>query len=116
MGGTIMKIVDIHEIYTVGLEYRVHVTICSLVLKELSGGNIMKKNINFRKLALTFIGFLVVAGLTIGNPITLPVEAAVSIPQVSIVSLDHYPFIEGDKNEFFIASKNYIGKVQYQLF
>jgi hypothetical protein len=116
VGGTIMKIMGIHEIYTVGLEYMVHVTICSHIHKESSGGNIMKKNINFRKLELTFIGFLIVAAVTIGNPITLKVEAAVSIPQVSIVSLDHYPFIEGDKNEFFIASKNYSGKVQYQLF
>ena len=39
-------------------------------------------------------------------------------PQVAIVSLDHTPFLEGDKNEFFIASKNYNygQKVQYQLF
>ena len=76
----------------------------------------MKKNINSKKFLLTFIGFLIVAGLTIENPITLQVEAAESIPQVSIVSLDHSPFIKGDKNEFFIASKGYTGKVQYQLF
>lgn len=62
------------------------------------------------------MGFLIVAGLTIGNPFNLKVEAAVALPQVSIVSLDHSPFIEGDKNEFFIASKGYTGKVQYQLF
>jgi hypothetical protein len=74
------------------------------------------KKIKFKKLLLTFIGFLVVFGFTIENPIILQVEAAVSIPQVSIVSLDHSPFIEGDKNEVFIASKNYAGKVQYQLF
>ena len=80
------------------------------------GGKIMKKKINYKRILLTFIGFLIVAGLTIENPINLQVEAAVVLPQVSIVSLDHSPFVEGDKNEFFIASKGYTGKVQYQLF
>jgi hypothetical protein len=76
----------------------------------------MKKKINIRSSLLMFIGFLIVCGITIENPIVLQVEAAESIPQVSIVSLDHSPFVEGDKNEFYIASKNYTGKVQYQLF
>ncbi len=76
----------------------------------------MKNKINLKKNLMAFIGFLIVAGLTIENPITLQVEAAESIPKVSIVSLDHSPFIEGDKNEFFIASKGYTGKVQYQVF
>lgn len=71
---------------------------------------------NFRKLLLIFIGFFIVGGLTIENPISLEVKAAESIPQVSIVSLDHSPFVQGDRNEFFIASKGYTGKVQYQLF
>lgn len=38
------------------------------------------------------------------------------IPEIGIVSLDHTPFIEGDKNEFYITSKDYNGQVQYQLF
>lgn len=38
------------------------------------------------------------------------------IPSVAIVSLDHYPFVEGDKNSFFVSSKDYVGQVQYQLF
>lgn len=76
----------------------------------------MKKEINYKRILLTFIGFLIVVGLTIENLINLQVEAAVALPQVSIVSLDHSPFIEGDKNEFYIASKGYTGKVQYQLF
>ncbi|MCB2298450.1 trypsin-like peptidase domain-containing protein [Clostridium tagluense] len=37
-------------------------------------------------------------------------------PKVSIVSLEHSPFINGDKNEFYISAKNYTGQVQYQLF
>ncbi|MBZ9687206.1 DUF5050 domain-containing protein [Clostridium estertheticum] len=76
----------------------------------------MRKKINIKKLLLTFIGFLIVGGITIENPIFLVASAAELIPQVSIVSLDHVPFVEGDNNEFYIASKDYTGKVQYQLF
>ena len=74
------------------------------------------KKLSFKKPLLIFLGFLIVFGLTVENPITLQAEALERIPQVSIVSLGHFPFVEGDKNEFFIASKNYTGKVQYQLF
>jgi hypothetical protein len=37
-------------------------------------------------------------------------------PKISIVSLDHVPFVEGDNNEFYISAKGYTGQVQYQLF
>ena len=76
----------------------------------------MNKKINFKKLLLTFMGLLIVCGFTIKNPIVLQVEAAERIPKVSIVSLDHSPFVEGDNNQFFITSNNYTGKVQYQVF
>jgi hypothetical protein len=39
-----------------------------------------------------------------------------TIPKISIVSLDHVPFVEGDNNEFYISAKDYTGQVQYQLF
>lgn len=76
----------------------------------------MKKKFKLKKLLLKLIVFFVVCGLAIENSTNLTVEAAESIPQVSIVSLGHFPFVEGDKNEFFVASKSYTGKVQYQLF
>jgi hypothetical protein len=43
-------------------------------------------------------------------------KAIDNIPKLSIVSLDHSPFIEGDTNEFYISSTDYSGEVQYQLF
>jgi hypothetical protein len=39
-----------------------------------------------------------------------------STPKISIASLDHVPFEEGDNNEFYISAKDYNGDVQYQLF
>lgn len=44
------------------------------------------------------------------------VSAEVNLPKVAIVGLDHSPFVEGDSNKFYISSKNFSGKVQYQLF
>lgn len=40
----------------------------------------------------------------------------VKIPEIAMASLEHYPFVEGNSNKFFIASKKYSGQVQYQLF
>jgi len=39
-----------------------------------------------------------------------------TIPTVNLVSLDHQPFVSGDNNSFYVVSKNYTGKVQYQFF
>lgn len=38
------------------------------------------------------------------------------IPKIAIVGLEHSPYVVGDENEFYIASKNFDGQVQYQLF
>ena len=60
------------------------------------------------------VSFLIIVGFTYKNSIVT--KAIDNIPKVSIVSLDHSPFIEGDTNEFYIASNDYTGEVQYQLF
>lgn len=75
----------------------------------------MKKN-SFNKQLRVFLIVLFCTLMVINNKMTMQVTAAVSTPKVSIVSLDHMPFIEGDSNQFFIASNNYTGKVQYQFF
>ena len=75
----------------------------------------MKKN-NFNGQIRIFIVALFYCLLVHSNKSTLQVTAAVSTPKVSIVSLDHMPFLEGDTNEFFVATNNYTGKVQYQFF
>jgi hypothetical protein len=75
----------------------------------------MKKNC-FKKLMSIFLISLLSSSFLIENKSNIMVVAAVSTPKVSIVSLEHMPFLEGDKNEFYIAANNYNGKVQYQLF
>ncbi|WP_291632565.1 DUF5050 domain-containing protein [Clostridium sp.] len=73
----------------------------------------MKKNQIFK----TFlINIILLCAFTFYIPVASSVAAAEIIPSVSIVSLDHFPFVEGDKNEFVVASTNYTAKVQYQLF
>jgi hypothetical protein len=63
-----------------------------------------------------FLVILFCSLLIVSNKRSLQVSAEVLTPKVSIVSLDHIPFLEGDSNQFFIASTNYSEKVQYQLF
>jgi hypothetical protein len=75
----------------------------------------MKKN-GFSNQVRIFIVVLFCIVLLLSSKSTMRVSAAVSTPKVSIVSLDHMPFLEGDANQFFIASNNYTGKVQYQFF
>lgn len=62
-----------------------------------------------------FLLVVFLSGLLFFNAVP-KVSAEEKIPKVAIVSLDHTPFVEGDKNEFFISSKEYSGQVQYQLF
>jgi hypothetical protein len=50
------------------------------------------------------------------NIFTFKVSAVESLPEISMVSLNHVPFVEADSNEFFITSSKYSGNVQYQLF
>ncbi|MBW9158840.1 right-handed parallel beta-helix repeat-containing protein [Clostridium tagluense] len=38
------------------------------------------------------------------------------IPKMDIVSLEHFPFIEGQENSIYASCNNYTGKVQYQAF
>ena len=76
----------------------------------------MKKSKIFKTYITFLISLILLCGLAFYNPSVKKVEATERVPSVSIVSLDHIPFVEGDKNEFLIASTNYTGKVQYQLF
>ena len=75
----------------------------------------MKKNHINKQLRL-FLIVLLCSLFIVSNKRNVQVSAAVFTPKVSIVSLDHLPFLEGDSNQFFIASNNYTGKVQYQFF
>ena len=65
-----------------------------------------------------FFMFIFILLLTVGFAYknSTVAKAIDNIPKVSIVSLDHSPFIEGDTNEFYISSNDYTGEVQYQLF
>ncbi|MBU3130041.1 hypothetical protein LGL55_20230 [Clostridium tagluense] len=38
------------------------------------------------------------------------------VPKMDIVSLEHFPFIEGEENSIYASCNNYTGKVQYQAF
>ena len=75
----------------------------------------MKKN-SFNQQLRIFIVILFCSLVLFSNKSTLQVKAAVPTPKVSIVSLDHMPFLEGDSNQLFVAASNYTGKVQYQFF
>lgn len=80
----------------------------------------MNSKINLKRVLNVFIWTIITCSILFTTSKDSQANAApTSIkPQVSIVSLDHTPFLEGDKNEFYIASKNYKHneKVQYQLF
>ncbi|MEA4827687.1 MAG: DUF5050 domain-containing protein [Clostridium sp.] len=76
----------------------------------------MKKRETKRNFAMFLTFTLLFSILGIINPSTLKAKAAEVIPEVSMASLDHSPFVEGDKNAFYVSSKGYSGKVQYQLF
>jgi hypothetical protein len=76
----------------------------------------MKPNHNFKKTFNVLIFSIITCIILYTTSTELKAYATTNIPKVAIVSLDHSPFLEGDKNQFFMAAKNYIGKVQYQLF
>ncbi|KOA21329.1 bacterial Ig-like domain (group 4) [Clostridium homopropionicum DSM 5847] len=76
----------------------------------------MHKRFRARSFSLFLIATLMLSLLEIANPKTAEIKAAEILPMVSVVSLDHTPYVEGDKNAFFVASKGYTGQVQYQLF
>lgn len=59
--------------------------------------------------------FTIILGIILLGTFKTEVFAA-DIPKVAIVSLDHFPFVQGDSNSFYISAKNYTGDVQYQLF
>lgn len=76
----------------------------------------MKKS-PWLKSGIVFLVFNIFITMFSGTSLlTTKASAAEAIPQVAIASLDHHPFVKGDRNSFFISTKNYTGKVQYQLF
>lgn len=76
----------------------------------------MKNNVNSKNILKCLIYSMLMCVMVYATPIESEANATTNLPKVAIVSLDHTPFLEGEKNEFFIAAKNYTGKVQYQLF
>ncbi|QGU95849.1 DUF5050 domain-containing protein [Clostridium bovifaecis] len=76
----------------------------------------MNKKFNARSFSMFLVAAFMFSILGIINPNELEVKGAETIPQVSVASLDHAPYVEGDSNAFFVASKGYTGQVQYQLF
>jgi hypothetical protein len=68
-----------------------------------------------KKRSLTGAFFILLLSILIVSTLKVDVYAQTT-PKISIVSLDHVPFVEGDNNEFYISAKNYTGQVQYQLF
>lgn len=41
---------------------------------------------------------------------------AESLPKVAMVSLEHSPYVEGDKNSLYLVSGDYDGNIQYQVY
>lgn len=46
----------------------------------------------------------------------LTAKAENLLPQIAFVGLDHYPLLEGETDTVYLTSKDYSGKVQYQIF
>jgi hypothetical protein len=56
--------------------------------------------------------------LSIGSMKPMDVQATgkEGTPKVKVVSLEHFPFVEGEENSIYMCSDNNTGKVQYQVF
>jgi hypothetical protein len=71
------------------------------------------KKLNYLKKLMVFILCLLIfaiqfSGINIAN-------AAVTVPAVAFVGVDHSPLVVGDSESFYITS-NYSGTVQYRIF
>lgn len=77
----------------------------------------VKTNINSKVKNKVLLNAFFILMLSVMLLVTVKAEAfADEIPKVAIVSLDHYPFVQGDNNSFYISAENYTGDVEYQLF